>query len=338
MDNDFFNENDVPQSDDLETILFSEEPVSQEPEINVDSDVQVINTVDDLFEDNTNSNTRELSAFDDYLNHKGITNSKIKVYNEESKEEEEVDFHSLPKDEQLEVLLSLDQQQLPYSDEELGFIHTLQQNGLTVDQYLDYYRQSIIDELSESAVHNYEIDSYSDQELFLLDLKNRFDLSEDELKSELETELQNEDTFKKKVDKLREEYKGLEDRHKAAEQEEFERQQQHQYHQFADALRNVAVSNSDLHGIELDDDEKNITLDYILRLDNSGQSQFYKDLNAPENIYKVAWYMKYGDQAFNLIQDSYERQIARLKQELNTRQDKRTVVRQRPQNKNSNFI
>lgn len=335
MDNDLFN--DV--SDNLDDALFLDG--QQEPKVILEQpedDVQVINTADDLFLEDDNT-LRDIGALDDYLHMKGITNSKIKLFNEETNQEEEIDFYSLSKDEQLEVLMSLDTQPEPmYSQDEESFLSALRENNLTIDQYLDYYKESILEELNASAVQSYDIDSYSDQELFLLDLKNRFDFDEEKLKSELEKELTDEDTFKIKVDKLREEYKELEDRHKAEEQQKFENEKKQQYNQFADAMVTVATNHPELHGFELEDNDKNETLNYILQLDNNGQSQFYKDLDKPENIYRIAWYMKYGDEAFNMVQDVYEKEISRLKQQLN-RQDKRAVVRQRPQTKNnSNFI
>ena len=86
----------------------------------------------------------------------------------------------------------------------------------------------------------YDIDSYNDQELFLLDLKNKYDLTEEELTAELERELQNEDLFKKKIDKIRNEYKELENQYKAEQAAEFEANQKKEYDQFVEQVVTVA--------------------------------------------------------------------------------------------------
>ena len=158
----------------------------------------------------------------------------------------------------------------------------------------------------------------------MLDLKNKYDLSDEELQIELEKELQNEELFNKKVAKVREEYKELEEQYKASQQTEFENQQQQQYQDFVYQMTDIAEKVSDFHGLELEDEEKNDTLSYLLELDENGTSQFYKDLNSPEKLYEVAWYLKYGKNAFKVIEDAYEAELAKLK----TKADKPRVVRQ----------
>jgi hypothetical protein len=69
-----------------------------------------------------------------------------------------------------------------------------------------------------------------------------------------------------------------------------------------------------------------------LDLDENGMSQFYKDLNNPEKIYEVAWYLKYGRDAFKAVEDAYETEISKLK----AKADKPRVVRQQ-NDKNNTF-
>ena len=109
--------------------------------------------------------------------------------------------------------------------------------------------------------------------------------------------------------------------------DEFEAKQQQEYNDFVNQMTSIAVDRSDFHGLELEDDEKNETLSYLLDLDNNGMSQFYKDLNDPETLYEVAWYLKYGKDAFSIIENAYEAEIAKLK----ASKDKPRVVRQNTQ-------
>lgn len=271
------------------------------------------------------------SVIDSLLVSKGITDGKLKVVNEDETEEE-ISFYDLTLEEQLDILNSNDTPEVDLDNSEIDLINKIRSSGLTAEQYLEQYAKSIVGEGVEPQTQTYEIDSYSDQELFVLDLKNKFDLTEDELVAELEKELQNEDLFTRKVTKLREEYKALEDEYKQAQEQEFEAQREQQYNQFAQQMVDVAVKTPDFYGIELEDSEKNEVLGFLLELDENGTSNFYKTLNNPQKLYEAAWFLRYGKDAFDALKGAYEAEIARLKKE-----DKRQVVVQR-NNKKINSI
>lgn len=225
------------------------------------------------------------SILSDLLKAKGIDGTKIILIDENDKEQE-VDFFSLTKEEQLEILNDNTEPALNKSEQDL--INYLRTNNITLEDYFTNLKDTIVSEVSKPAEITYDIDAYDDQELFLLDLKAKFDLSDEELTSELEKELQNEAIFNKKVTKLREEYKKLEDDYKQEQEAEFNRQRDDQYNQFVDTMVDTAVKTSDLHGIELEDDEKNEVLSFLLDLDDSGTSNFYKSLNDPQKLYEAA--------------------------------------------------
>lgn len=270
----------------------------------------------------------------DLLKAKGIADSKITILDEENNEKE-VSFFDLSKEEQLDILLENGTEEPASSlqEEEEALIKYLRDNKITLQQYLDSYKEAVLQEGTGNEVV-YDIDAYDDQELFLLDLKNRYDdFTDEELMKELEKELQNKDLFDKKVSKLRTEYKQLEDAYKEELQREFNTQRETEYNQFVDTMVDVAVNNSDLYGIELEDDEKNNVLSFLLELDEQGQSEFYKSLNTPENLYRAAWFLTYGEQAFDALKNAYEAEIARLKKEI-----PKVVVRQTPKEKSINDL
>lgn len=279
-------------------------------------------TIDDIFDDPESS-----TVLEKFLESKGFVDSKIKVIDEDN-EESEIKFSDLSEEEQLDILNSFsvrDKMQVPQlAQDEQSFLQELRNNGLTLEQFLELYREGVIQEAGIQFEPSYEIDQYTDEELFLLDLKNKFDFSDEELQTELEKELQNKALFDKKVDKIRSEYRELEEQYHTNQQAEFEAQQQQQYNDFVDQMTHIASNVPDFHGLELEDHEKNETLSYLLNLDENGMSQFYKDLNTPENLYEVAWYLKYGKDAFRIIEDAYEAEIAKLK----AKEDKPRVVRQ----------
>jgi hypothetical protein len=273
--------------DNFENVFESDDFLDSDTQPQVDNVIED-NSIIDIFDDAEETSQKSESLIDKFLQSKGIADSKIKVI-DENNEEVEVNFSELPEDEQLDVLNSFTVQDSPQIDDySQAFLKELKDNNLTIDQFLELYKESIISEAGLQSEPSYAIDQYDDKELFLLDLKNKYDLTDEELQVELEKELQNEELFNKKVAKLRGEYKELEEQYNASQQAEFERQQQQQYNQFVDQMTNIAIKTTGFHGLELEDEDKNNTLSYLLDLDENGMSQFYKDLNNPEKIYEVA--------------------------------------------------
>lgn len=254
------------------------------------------------------------SIIDDLLKAKGITDSKVIIV-DENNVEQEVDFYSLSKEDQLEILNYKEESEKVTSleQEEQDLIQYLRENNLTLEEYLDQYKDSLVAELGVNSEVSYDIDAYDDEELYLLDLKTKFDLTDEELAIELEKALQDKELFTKKVTKLRADYKQLEDNYKEEQQNEINTQREVQYNQFVDTMVDVAVKTPDLYGIELEDEEKDTVLSALLELDENGTSAFYKALNDPNNLYKAAWFLTYGQQAFDAIKNAYETEISRLK-------------------------
>lgn len=276
--------------------------------------IPAIDVADDIFmEVEKTPTSAQESVLDALLKSKGIIDSKI-IMTDESGEEQELNFYDLSQQEQLEIL----SQQTETSDtdldeSEINLINHLRTQNLSVDEFLDQYRNAILAEANQTTEVTYEIDAYDNEELFLFDLKQKYDLTDEELAAELEKELGNPDVFNKKVTKLRAEYKQLEDDYNAAKAAEFESQRQEQYNQFSSMMAEIANETTDYHGVYLEDNEKNETLSYILQLDATGVSQFSKDLNDPKKLYEAAWYLRYGAEAFKALEDAYEAEISKLK-------------------------
>ena len=302
-------------------------------DLGLDTPEEGIQTQEDVKEDFFEEVTKdpvEPSLLDEFLIANGITNGVIKFV-DENNEEKEINFYELSKQDQLDILSSFSEPQKEETKDD--FLEYLKQNNLTVDEYLAQYKESIINEINAQYEQNYEIDNYDDQELFLLDLKTKFDLTDEELVQELEKELKNETIFKKKVDSLRAEYKKLEDEYKQATAKENEVARQQQYEQFADTLVDVAVKTPEFYGIELEDNEKNEVLSFLLDLDDKGVSNFYKELSKPDKLYEAAWFLKYGKDAFDALRNAYESEIAKIKKD-----SKSTVVIKDSQKNKANSI
>lgn len=301
--------------------LFDEEVVEQTTE-NIITNENDENSIDSFFEEDEKLDKTDSSILDEFLKLKGIQEGKITIIDEDNTEQE-VDFSSLSREEQLDILNSSDNEiSNDLEDTEIELLNHLRTNNLSVKDFLDNYKQSIIEEINKEQVPNYEIDAYDDQELFLLDLQQKYDLTEEELAQQLEKELQDENIFKKKVDILRKEYKELEDQYKQNQQKEFEEKQEQEYNEFSEKMVNVAIETPEFYGIELDDDEKNEVLSFLLDLDNNGNSNFYKSLNDPKKLYEAAWFLRYGKESFDALKNAYESEINKYK----TQDDKKKPI------------
>ena len=281
----------------------SEEPEHQEPEGN--EEPQKIDT-----EEPTKSVEQEDSdnSIYQFLKERGIVDPKtIQITNEDGSTEE-VDFNSLSTEEQLEVLRYVTDPGL--SEEEIDTINYLRRNQTNLQGVIDYFAEKKLqDYLNEhpEAVHQkkYEIDDYTDDDLFTIDLKNRYpNLTDEEIVAELDTAKQNEDLFKKKTETLRTAFKEQEDQ---AEQLRIQEEQQ----QVEDLRNNLMNAASNFNEIQLDytddtsdsltvdDEDKQQMMSYILDQDAEGKSQLVKDLEDPNTLIQLAWYATQGARAFS---------------------------------------
>lgn len=277
------------------------------------------------FEDDLVSPSEETNPIlSELLKSKGILNSKLKIIDDDNNEQE-IDFFELPLEDQLEILKDSEIKDTNIPEEDLTFLNELKSKKLSIKEYLEQYKEEILKDVTPVS-ENYEIDNYDDQELYLLDLKNKYELTDEELTKELEKELQDPDLFNKKITKLRAEYKQLEDAYKAEELQKVESKKAEEYNAFVDKMVDVAVKTNDLYGVELDNDEKNEVLSFLLEPDDKGVSEFYKTLNDPAKMYEAAWFLRYGKESIEAIVGAYESEIQRLK---SNKDNPQVVVRQK---------
>lgn len=292
-------------------------PKKEEPKEPIQPD---INNEDDIFGELKEEPKEDLIS--DLLKTRGINGTKLTMLDEEEKEVE-VDFFELPRKEQIEILNAteeppefVDDSLKGLADNEKEFLDYLREENISLDDYLNKYKEQVISEAGVEPEVSYDIDAYTDEELFLLDLKSRYeDLTDDQLKNELDKALEDKEVFEKKIIKTREEYKGLEDRYKEDKAIQIEQQKEEDYGKFIDTMVDVAVKNPEFYGIELEDDEKNEILSYLLEMDDSGSSEFARAINDPKKLYEAAWFLKYGKEAFDAIRNAHESEIRGLKKD-----------------------
>ena len=251
-----------------------------------------------------------------YLKSKKVDKSKIRIFNEETQQEEEVDFDALSDEEKIELLESVNQPML--SDAEIDMINFMRQHKTDLNGYAEAIRQQVIKELGEKPIS--ELRDITDDDLFRFDLIDRYgfdqDKDADEIEAILEKEKENESLYKRKVTALRREYEALEENRRLEEEQTAQAEEQKDWEDLKDNLIQVAQNTELLHGLELDNHDKNEVLSFILDRDEvTGDSEFIKCYKDPDMLFKMAWYALKGDEAFRTIEDYYKSKLAEARRE-----------------------
>ena len=322
-------------------------PVSEEPQI-VDPTL--------LVEDNNNASepeppqtteeeptNEEESPIYTFLKERGIDDpSKIQFTNEDESVEE-LDFNSLSKEEQLEVLRMVTDPGL--TEAEINTINYLRQNNATLEQVVDYFAQKRLDDyLKENPdkVHQkvYSIDEYTDDDLYIYDLKQRYpDFTDEELNNELEKAKEDEELFKRKTEIIRNTFKQQEDQ---AEQARIEQEQQ-QVEDLRNNLMNAAgrfneiqldYTDDESDSLIIDDADKTEMMSYILDQDSDGKSQLVKDLEDPDRLIELAWFATQGPKMMSELSKHWKKQLGEARAEIKKLQSQLD----KKDNKTSTFV
>lgn len=304
--------------------LMSDEPVNTASTASNESVVADTTIIDDTLLGSTNNdNKTSVEQTDDkqevtpsnnddvltsFLGEYGLKDGKV-TYENEDGTTEEVNFNELDTDEKLNILKA------------------------TIQDAIAYYSQKAVDDyIKENGPleKQYAIDDYSDDELYIADLKSKFsDMTDEDIKANLETAKENEELFKKKVDIIRKQYKAQEDE---AEKEK-EKAQEEQFNSFKTSLESqlndfnsISMDYKDAKSdsLQIEDSEKDEIYKYILNRDENGATQFFKDLNNPKTLVELAWFALYGKEAISDITNYWKSQLKSTRRSENKTQT--TVV------------
>ena len=199
-------------------------------------------------------------------------------------------FDELDREEQLNILNELSKPNL--TDHEMQAVQYLRDNNATLNDVIHYFQQKAVEDyISANTVQKtYSVDDYSDDELFIADLKMKYpDMDDAELEADLILAKSNEELFKKKADIIRNNYKAIEDKQiqdaKAAEEQsyqDFKASLSNALQNFEEISLDYTDPSSDSLAIE--DSEREAISSYILSVDENGVSQFAKDLQDPQKL------------------------------------------------------
>lgn len=269
--------------------------------------------------DSSNSN----DDLDDFtiqvLRLKGISDpSKIK-FEDESGAIIERDWKDLTNNEKLSVFTLEEDTDTDLEEDEISFINMLRENNLTPSKYIELLKEEIAQSVQDNQPDSYEIDNLSDDELFALDLIEKLgedNVTDEELQQALIQAKTNEDLYNKQVNALRTYYKDLENQRNYEKEQEQQAQLEQSYNEFSEKILNQIEGFSEIAGqeIELSIDDKNDIANYILTRDDTGQSDFYKELQDPQTLTKAAFWILKGPEIMqdfqNQIQEAYKRGYA----------------------------
>jgi hypothetical protein len=287
---------------DDETPEVNENQETMDQEDNSYDSLLGIPTIEESESDNSNSEENEENEETDdiisiFLKDRGIIDpSKIQFEGEDGNIEE-LNFNSLDREEQLNILKEITDPGL--SEHEIDVVNYLRKNKVSFNEVIDYFANQRLQEYlsahpESEPQRSYSVDDYSDDELYLADLKYKYpSFTDEELVSKLNIAKSDDSLFTKEVEVLRQSYKAEEDRaHEealAAEQQEYEALKTNLINA-ASGFGEIVLDYTDPQrdSLVIEDSDRNQILGYLLNQDKDGKSQFVKDIENPETLIELA--------------------------------------------------
>ncbi len=254
------------------------------------------------------------------LKSRGIEDkSKIKFENEDG-EVEEVSWDSLNNKDKLTLLESSSgTPEEGLDDSEIQLINTIRNSGLTPEEYIKYVgNEEVTRYLKDNQQVHYDIDQFSDDDVFLMDLMSRMEnITEDEAAEVLNRSKANEDLYKRQVEAIRNEYKEAEKENLNQAQLEQEQLQQQRFEEFSNKIVDEINNLTEIQGFDLnmEDSDMQSLYDFITGQDAAGNNYFSKALSDPKTLVKVAWLALNGDRMVSDITNYFQKEIANVRRE-----------------------
>ncbi len=286
-------------------------------------------------DDDLNEPLERNKIVEDLLKQKGIEDSTKVLYENDKGEVEEVDFYKLPYEDQINILSNAEENDPGLTEEDLFYIQQARENNISLTDLIKYYQNQSIEEYNKNQQASYIVADYSDEELYVLDMKAKLgdSITDEEILTQLEKELEIPEIFKKKVDNLRKEYIALEEAEKAETANALNEDKNASFKQFGDQISSLVDIVEDVGGVTLEDTDKNDILKFMLERDVNGATEFQKQMNDPENMFLAAWAILKAEDTFDVLKGHYEELLKNSKKTQPVKTDKgtqTTVVRSQP--------
>lgn len=230
--------------------------------------------------------------------------SKIK-FEDESGTVVERSWKDLTKEEKLNILSagSNTSDNTSLSQEETDLINAIRTSNMSPADYLESLKQEAAQVVNTST---YEIDTISDDELFVLDAIDRYgeeNVTDEQLEKLLTNAKADPELYAKTIQSLRAQYKDKEDALALQTQQQEEAAKEQEFQNFSSSILNEIQSLKSVAGqeIELTIDDMNELANYILTRDEEGNSEFGKALNDPKLFTQMAFWALKGNDIMNEI-------------------------------------
>lgn len=308
--------NDIDDIDDFENEQDPQEPNSESKEEPNQNDG---NSEDTNQKDNESEEPEE-DFVSSLLKSRGIDDkSKIKFENEEGVLEE-VDWDSLSNKDKLNILESSEYSpETGLDDTEIELINAIRTSGMSPAEYLNYIGQGEVQRYIQNNYQpQFEIDQYSDDELFLMDFLSRTgEVTNEEADEALQRAKANETLFKKQVEAIRNEYRQAEQENLMQEQLEQDQINQQEYNQFSNQIVDEINRLTEIQGFDLNmnNDDMQMLYDFIMSKDAAGNNYMAKALSDPQTLVKTAWLALNGDQMVSDITNYFQKEISNVRKE-----------------------
>ncbi len=250
---------------------------------------------------------------DSYLKYIGI-NDKSKISFEDEQGYSQKDWKDLSFEEKLNILkTSSGSPERDLTDEEINLINDIRRRNLTPADYIRGIQQATIQGVQQQNPQ-YSVDDLTDDEIFILDLQDRIpDISDEDVQTALDKAKENDSLFNRQVAGIRNELKQQEENY--LKEQEFKQQQQVQenYQQFANSVNDSLTQFNKIGSLDLnlDDNDRDNIMSFILDVDDTGMSTLGKTLNDPNMLVRLSWFALYGQQAFDTIQNYFAQEISK---------------------------
>lgn len=143
----------------------------------------------------------ETKLINSLLQAKGIKAPEKVLYEVEEGKVEEKNFYDLPFEDQMEILAGETANvEKDFSKEDLEIIQLQKENNLTLAELIQYYQNATIEEYLKEQGGNTSVQDYTDEEIYILDMRARLgdSASDEEIIKALEKELELPEFFKEK--------------------------------------------------------------------------------------------------------------------------------------------
>ena len=94
-------------------------------------------------------------------------------------------------------------------------------------------------------------------------------------------------------------------------------------------MTELVNSVEDVGGVVLEDNDKKEILDFLLKRDVNGATEFQKQMQNPENVFLAAWALTKSSDTFEILKEFYEKQIKLAKKPTAPQKPKVAVNSQR---------